>query len=169
MIPSLPQSINLSDKAVFKLFPLIVYISSHVKVVFHHLETQIASRTILFLNELRWVLRHIRASFSLLQVPHHTPRPQEDPVDDIPLLDLELPAPSPEPVNEVPTDALPAYKMDTILEIDGSENFTQNMQRSPKNEFLLSNRKSRGLLGDEEGIEVPKRVRIRMRSQSDNS
>jgi hypothetical protein len=33
--------------------------------------------------------------------------------------------------------------METILEIDGSENFTQNFQKSPKNDFLFSNSKSR--------------------------
>jgi len=33
--------------------------------------------------------------------------------------------------------------MDTILEIDGSENFTQNLHKSPKNDFLFSNSKPR--------------------------
>jgi len=36
-----------------------------------------------------------------------------------------------------------ARKMDTILEIEGSENYTQNFQKSPYNDFPFSNSKSR--------------------------
>ena len=59
-------------------------------------------------------------------------------------------------------------KMDTILEIDGSENFTQNFNRSPLIDPFSSTKKSRELMtiGEEE---APKRMRVRSRSQSDNS
>lgn len=59
--------------------------------------------------------------------------------------------------------------MDTIFEIEGSENFTQNFQKSPYNDFALSNSKSRETLKTRDEIEGPRRPRIRMRSQSDNS
>jgi len=59
--------------------------------------------------------------------------------------------------------------MDTILEIEGSENFTQNFNKSPIADPLTSSKKLRGsaLLGVEEMF--PKRVRVRSRAQSDNS
>ncbi len=59
--------------------------------------------------------------------------------------------------------------MDTILEIEGSENFTQNLQKSPRNDFFMSNTKSRQTMSGGDEFEPPKRIRIRMRSQSDNS
>lgn len=59
--------------------------------------------------------------------------------------------------------------METIPEIDGSENFTQNLQRSPKIDIFGSNSKSRELLLTANSFEAPKRMRVRMRSQSDNS
>jgi hypothetical protein len=54
--------------------------------------------------------------------------------------------------------------MDTILEIDGSENFTQKLQYSPRMDLLASQCRPR-----EEEFQAPKRMRVRMRSQSDNS
>ncbi len=59
--------------------------------------------------------------------------------------------------------------METILEIDGSENFTQNLQRSPKVDIFGSNTKTTDLLTMPKSFEAPKRMRVRMRSQSDNS
>lgn len=59
--------------------------------------------------------------------------------------------------------------METILEIDGSENFTQNLQRSPRGDAFTSHQKSRDLFTVDDEPQPPKRVRVRMRSQSDNS
>lgn len=93
----------------------------------------------------------------------------EDPLD-IPLFDLEAPA-TLDPLPEDPPAAAPlveSLKMDTIFEIEGSENFTQNLQRSPRMDLFSTNSKSREFtLG--EPLEEPKRMRVRMRSQSDNS
>jgi hypothetical protein len=93
----------------------------------------------------------------------------EDP-QDIPLFDLEAPA-TLDPLPEdplVPAPLVDSLKMDTIFEIEGSENFTQNLQRSPRMDIFSTNSKSREFsLG--EPLEEPKRMRVRMRSQSDNS
>ena len=67
------------------------------------------------------------------------------------------------------TSTLCRDKMETIPEIDGSENFTQNLHRSPRGDPLGSLQKSRDLFTVDEEPVVPKRVRVRMRSQSDNS
>ena len=37
--------------------------------------------------------------------------------------------------------------METIYEIEGSENFSQNLLKSPRNDFFSSGRKSRETLG----------------------
>jgi hypothetical protein len=65
------------------------YYSTHELGVLGHAEAQVASSKILLFHELRWVLRSLRTSFPSLQVPFPLPRPQDDPVEDIPLFDLE--------------------------------------------------------------------------------
>jgi hypothetical protein len=59
--------------------------------------------------------------------------------------------------------------METIPEIEGSENFTQNLQRSPKLDIFGSSAKTREPFLPSIDFLPPKRVRVRMRSQSDNS
>lgn len=59
------------------------------------------------------------------------------------MLDLEAPVLTSETKVETELGMIKPAKMDTILEIDCSENFSQNPLKSPRNDFFSSGRKSR--------------------------
>lgn len=145
----------------------MLLLPQHAEVVRDRSQTQTYPGALLLLHELRRVLRSLWPALTHRQVRPLLCRPQEDPVDDIPLFDLEgsVTAEPPALNDTLPEPLLSRLKMDTIVEIEGSENFTLNMG-SPRVDLFLKNSKSREFtLGEE----APKRMRVRMRSQSDNS